>query len=138
VQESNPAIAELLSRPELAPSELSMRLYYFYSTQDQRPLLAGGDGDGDGEAAEVPGDLLESVRQYRAMACLPYDCDTGGRRRGLNGGPQGWCARSKATASPAPAPGWPNSPRHASMPAPPPLSPPTQPPRRPVAGGGAV
>ncbi|EFN52035.1 hypothetical protein CHLNCDRAFT_139223 [Chlorella variabilis] len=92
VKQDNPAIQQLLSQPALAPSELAMRLYYFYLSSDDRPMLddaqaaaaAGTPADGADDAAAaaaegvapVPRGLLEQVARYRGVACLPYDYDT--------------------------------------------------------------
>lgn len=43
MRDANPAIAKLLDRAELAPSELGKRLYYFYCSSDKRLLMDGVD-----------------------------------------------------------------------------------------------
>lgn len=92
----NPAIKKLLDQPELAANELALRLYYRYRSQDESLLSAaqeaslaaaggGAASGGQGEeglpeeerVAPVPPELHVQLGYFRALACFPYDYNTG-------------------------------------------------------------
>ena len=72
LQKDNPGIVQLLARPELSPSELVPRLYYFSLTSEKMGVDEAYQLT-PSTATDAPNDVIELLRTYRPFATYAYD-----------------------------------------------------------------